>query len=185
MTDENPFVTASGVTSEVKDDSDGSLGHILILDYDGDWTLDEINEEVSDFSGISVLLETSEGNYHYWNLGVRNVNDVLQEGLYSSADLEHLRQGFRRGKWVSRFSAKEHPDGDTYKEQPELVYAWAKETLREQSLPHWDFVKKWWDVPTLYSERDYRFDGDQLTMEKYRTFTDTGKLHVLDGYTVF
>jgi hypothetical protein len=175
---EEHVVRASGLSSGVPTDADATdvAGHVVMLDYDG---CEDVLAPIGDLdrmSGVSVLLESSPGSFHGFNLTVRPFADAIVVGARSNSDLEHVRQSARRGYYVLRWTRKIlDKTGETYKEAPRVRWASVSETDREQSGPHIEAL-----------ERAAREDGMETIAERLAIARDelptVGERILVDHY---
>jgi len=167
------LLTQTGITSEVYEDGDFH-GHILLCDYDDGigTTYEQMLTEIYQLEGPTVLLESSPGSYHVWNLCVRSINGLVHKKAELHDDPKHLCIGYRRGRWVLRLSAKYKPSGELYKPMPQIKDVWLNdipqgvqwygETIDKPegiSLPHLQLLRTladWqdYDLPSHFDRYD-------------------------------
>jgi len=173
MVDE--ICTTQSVNSPViTDSSDEYRGHIMLLDYDdkGGYLA---SEKADALPGISLVLESSEGSAHIWNLTVRSLEGTALEMVMLQNELNHIRSGLKRGYWRLRMGPKVRQNGESYKSRPELVSVVVNETEREQSSPHWKLARSLYEIPDLPTHKRFNWTGDEFSSEKYATLTDKAK----------
>lgn len=130
------LLRASGLSSEVGG-VDGVAGHILMLDYDDVEDVFGVVSEVERIPGVSVVLESSPGSYHGYNLGVRPIEEQITDAARKNGEMSHVRQSARRGYFVLRWTAKVHEaDGAVYKPAPQIINVSVSESGLPQSDPH-------------------------------------------------
>lgn len=148
-------------------------GHVCLFDWD-DINQRTATKRAGNMPGISVVLESSEGSYHCWNLSVSDLKTTACRLVLQEDDQAHIRAGIKRAYWRIRFTPKVWNYSDeVYKPAPELVTITYNRTEKEQSEPHWNLAKALFDVPELPVEFDWV--GDSLTEEEYETMTDKEK----------
>jgi len=179
-------LTTTGVNSEVLDNEEYTLGHILLCDYDDGigTTYDQMFSEIINLDGITVLLKSSKDSYHVWNLTIRSIENLLKVKAELHDDPKHLCIGYRRGRWALRVSAKYEPQGDKYKDAPQILRVFTNDTDLVQSKPHvkllealckrQDYDLSWRDhIPTLNLVGSAAPTEDYLTMvDDLKTFGD-------------
>jgi hypothetical protein len=132
----NHMVSASGLSSGVPDGDGDVLGHVLMLDYDDVRDILAIIGDLEPMDGVSVVLESSSGSYHGYNLSVRPFADAIVDGARSESDLRHVRASARRGYYVLRITDKLRGDGEVYKDAPTPVWVGVSDSDRPQSEGH-------------------------------------------------
>jgi len=177
---------SAGLSSGVVDADEDHVGHVLMADYDGDTDPLTMRDE-TDLPGLNVLLESSPGSYHYYNLSVRPLEEQLVKALRLHGDAEHVRQSARRSYFVLRWTGKVHEDGTRYKEPPTLYDVWTVDGADvPQSLPHLQAVRQRAEedgatdaVGTLErAAQEYETVGERCILSKYMTMTDDLKAEV-------
>jgi len=177
---------SAGLSSGVIDDGENHIGHVLMADYDGDCDPLTMRDE-TDLPGLNVLLESSPGSYHYYNLSVRPLEEQLVQALRLHGDAEHVRQSARRGYFVLRWTGKVHEDGARYKEPPTVYDVWTVDgDDTPQSLPHILALRERAvddgeseAVGTLEGAvEEYETVGEQCILSQYMTMTDDLKAEV-------
>lgn len=151
-------------------------GHIMLLDYD-ECSERQAKQRLEDKPGITLILKSSPGSHHVWNLCVQPKADVVQSMVLLRDDYSHVRSGIKRGYWRLRIGPKVREGGDTYKERPELVAVLFNETDRVQSKAHWRLARALYDIPPLPDAiREWvEWKGESHTVERYATLTDEAK----------
>lgn len=205
------ILQTSGVTSGVYAEEADSptdaepCGHILMCDYDDDVSfpsgfdgetreervLSETRERLEETgSPVAVVLKSSPGSYHVWDLGVTALGEALLEALERHGDPMHAAVSKRRRKFVLRGSAKRYTEtGEVYKEAPEVTHVLVrKESRLPASLPHIRYLASLADrqgeeqkAELLRAARDgvrTVGDGETLEVSRYLTVTDDLKREV-------
>lgn len=181
--------TTQGITSRVYA-ADRVVGHILLADYDEGWSDKHIRRDTESRPGINLLFESSPGSLHYWNLTVETPAQKALKMLSMAVDPSHIQMGWRRKEhpsqngpyWVLRISEKTNRNNQNparaegkYKTRPELMKVWFNPCDKPQSRPHWDFARKWWDIPEPEMADVYEWEGSEIDTSTYATFTDDAK----------
>lgn len=148
------------------------VGHITLLDWD-DCPTDYATVRASDLPGVTVILESSPGSCHAWNLSVADLKTTGCRMILNDADPAQIKNGLKRGYWRLRHSPKEWQNGEVYKDAPKLVTVSINETEKPQSRAHFGLVQELFDVPDLPSS--FNWEGGEYTEESYKTLTDEGK----------
>jgi len=170
------ILTTNSVNSTVYNEKDGSdpEGHISLMDLDGT-TEKQAVEKVENMPGITVVLESSPGSHHAWNLTVGDIQKITCRLVMMRDDAPHIRSGLVRGHWRLRVGPKLRENGDTYKSPPELVTVVMSKTDSEQSMPHWNLARAMFDLPALPKRDVFNWTGASFSVEKYVTLTDEAK----------
>lgn len=179
---EKGITTTKGIRSTVYNMGE-EIGHVLLVDYD-DKSLSWIESHVEDMPGYSLILRSSDGSYHYWNLSVRSPQETLWEQVRLFDDIGHLGRGVRQDFWVLRTAPKVRPNQRQYKPAPKLETAFMNRTEKPQSIHHWEFAKGVFEIPDmepgwvnwagdapLLAEKDAE-DSVAVTIDEYLTPTD-------------
>jgi hypothetical protein len=177
------IVYTAGLSSTVLD-GDDVVGHTLLLDLDG-VEQDDVREAAQQADGVRAVFESSPGSYHLWILSVEDFEQAILSGLsWQVADAEHVKQSYRRGRYVLRIVGKVREDGSTYKEAPALKAVYADEEIEESvSRPHLRWIEQAADEQDLdISDELERIDEDDLVgsedgliMDRYMTIDDETK----------
>lgn len=168
-------LTTKSVESRVYDgNGDSDYGHICL--YDWDETAEHVAiDRADELPGITILLRSSEGSYHAWNLSVADKKTTACRLLMHDDDETHNKQGLKRGYWRLRIGPKEYRDGEVYKERPELVTVVVNTDVTDahkQSRPHLDAAKALYDIPEPPNTGAFTFVGDSHGVQTYATMTD-------------
>lgn len=173
----------AGLSSTVLD-GDEVVGHTLLLDLD-DVDQDEVRDAAQSAAGVRAVFESSPGSYHLWVLSVEEFEDAILSGLsWQVADAEHVKQSYRRGRYVLRIVAKVREDGETYKEAPRLRAVYADDEVEAPiSRPHLRWIEQSAaeqdvdieDVIESIDEDDLVGSDDGLIMDRYMTIDDETK----------
>jgi hypothetical protein len=116
---DSEILTTSGLLSMVRDDEEETLGHIYMTEWDDVETVLPSIAAAERKPGISILLRSSPGSYHLYNLSVRPINEQIRDVAAGSGDLGHVRWAARRGYFVLRLLPKYREEtGKIYKHQP-------------------------------------------------------------------
>jgi hypothetical protein len=161
-------------------DADGEvLGHVLMLDYDD---VREVAPRISlldSLDGVSVLLESSDGSYHGYNLSVRSIEEQVYRAAQTESEAGHVRSSARRDHFVLRWTAKlREPDMTEYKPAPSVVWCSVSESDVPQSEPHLRALAQRAEEdgrPEVAADlRGYDGEtvGSNLSVEHYQTLTD-------------
>lgn len=181
-------LTTAGVTSHVFDAEGDLLGHVLLLDLDGADLLDA-SKVADDLDGVSAVLRSSEGSWHVWGLGTRDLREATLTALsYGSADDSHVGASWRRGYAVLRAAPKVREEGEVYKDAPTVVRVSSTGAHeRPQSRPHAAMLR------SLVARQGEEVDGPEdalspshggaewvgeesdLRLDSYMTVTDAEK----------
>jgi len=103
-------LTTKSVESRVYNNGGVSVGHICL--YDWDETPEHVAiDRADDLLGITILLRSSEGSYHAWNLSVADSKTTACRLLLNDDDATHNKQGLKRGYWRLRIGPKNYRDG--------------------------------------------------------------------------
>jgi len=185
----NGVLRSAGLSSGVVDQDGEHVGHVLMADYDGGTDPLRMRDE-TDLPGVNLLLESSPGSYHYYNLSVGPLEDKLVRALRLHGDSEHVAQSAKRGYFVLRWCGKIRADGTRYKEPPTIHDVWTVEGADEpQSLPHLQAARVRAEehgatdaVGTLErAAQSFEMVGSECILSKYMTMTDDLKTEVSDG----
>jgi len=188
--DAEGVVWTLGVQSTVLDADGSEVGHVLLLDADGEDVLD-CYSLAETLDGVTAILESSPGSYHLWHLSVRDFEEQVLDALsLRVADPAHVASSYRRGYSVLRLVGKVREDGSTYKDRPDLLDVVVSDSEVAQSRPHAEALL------SLASEQDHEeahtlltsaLDGaeseslswigsaEDLFTDQYGTLTDSAK----------
>lgn len=157
------------------------VGHMALFDLDDHMKPHEarLTFEKRGIEGPTVLIESSDGNYHAWNLTVRDFADtagVLDRG---GDDTGHNNVGKKRGWWRLRVGPKITANSDVYKPTPEFVGSfWVDPKGRGKvciSGPHEELLKRTYEGYEGCHARKCERRGNLIEVVSYTTFTDEGK----------
>lgn len=186
-----------------------AVGHAMMLDYDDDVSFpagydggdrgekvrNETRERMAETgSPVSVVLRSSPGSYHVWELGVDSLRRRILEALERHADPMHAAVSKRRDKFVLRATAKRYTEtGEVYKDAPEVCSVHINsraQTNLAMSEPHAEYLatladKQGREAPMselrwALEDSDIATVGDPETLEvsQYLTVTDDLKREV-------
>ena len=182
------ILETTGLLSHVLDGEE-VVGHILMIEWDD---IDDVFRQIRTaerLPGISILLESSPGSYHLYNLSVRPIEEQLLDAMRKDGDVWQARWAARRGYFVLRVVGKIRSESrEVYKPAPEPLKVFYTESEFPQSAPHLDMLLDLSEEQNIdkVSEdlRDLREDldliGDGLRADHYQTVTDAAK-EVLGG----
>ena len=135
------ILETSGLLSTVLEDGD-EIGHVLMVEYDD---IDDVMRPIRQAErtpGISVLLRSSPGSYHVYNLSVRDRDTQLLDAVRKDGDVWQARWAVRRGHFVLRILAKRRSESrEIYKDAPEPVRVFSSESEFPQSSPHLEILE--------------------------------------------
>jgi len=178
----NETLLASGMLSTVSDAEGEGLGHILMLDYDDIQQVSPVISMLDHQPGVSVLLQSSKGSYHGYNLTVRPIEQQIYRAAQTESEAGHVRSSARRDYFVLRWTAKlREPDKTEYKPAPEVIWCSVSETDDPQSEAHLQALAqraRETDSPEVAAELEsYSGEtvGSNLSVEHYQTLTDEMK----------
>lgn len=179
------IVYTAGLSSTVLD-GDDVVGHTLLLDLD-DVDQPDVRDAAQQASGVRAVFESSPGSYHLWILSVEDFEQAILSGLsWQIADCQHVKQSYRRGRYVLRILAKVREDGSIYKEAPTLRAVYADEEIEGSvSRPHLSWIQQQIeesDIDVAHSQQLERIDEDDLVgsedgliMDRYMSIDDETK----------
>lgn len=158
------FFTCRGISSHVIG-SDGSIGHVLMLDIEDKKLVDVLNWCDNNLGNYAVF-KSSSNSYHVLNPKVRSYEKTYEFlKNISLEDSNHADIGYERGDWVLRISDK--PD----KPMPELIeYSLSMDKKNSYSKPHIKYINalhsnelanEWFKLPLV---------GETLRTVQYWTF---------------
>jgi hypothetical protein len=190
-TEDSGICWTRGVQSTVVEaGSETVAGHVLLLDCDESNPL-EVVGLCEQLPGTSVLLESSPGSFHVWQLGVRDREQAVMDQLdIRVADDNHAGASYRRGYAVLRVDSKEHNSGAVYKEAPKIHSVYLSDPEYPQSEPHCQALCALADKQGKDSEADrlatvlisnqFQMVGDPETLliDEYGTVTDSEKQQI-------
>lgn len=178
--DDSDILTTKSINSVVYSDGGNVLGHIMLLDLDGTDAA-QAQSRIDGLPGVTVVLRSSEGSHHAWNLSVDDLKTTACRMVLQRDDQAHIRNGIVNDKWRLRISPKVRQNGGVYKDSPELVTVAVSETDEPQSRPHMDLVTALYDVPE--PPLDFEWVGRSFGVEEYATMTDELKEEWRDAGT--
>lgn len=188
MTDRDQVLVTKGVTSYVyavgeEGEPEGrggryGVGHIALFDWDDHVGPGDVEGHLHEhgIDGPTVVLESSEGNLHGWNLTVRDFAEtaaVLERG---NDDTKHRSVGVDRGWWRLRAGPKLTADDDVYKPAPEVIDVVSlplRDRFRRISAPHAELLERLHGH--LPMDPDLPGRGNMVETVTYSTFSDVGK----------
>jgi len=170
----------SGLLSTVLDrESEEPLGHILMLDYDDCSDVTGRISMLDSEPGVSVLLESSSGSYHGYNLSVRSIEEQIYRAAQTESEPGHVRSSARRDHFVLRWIDKfRECDGETYKPAPSVIWCSITESEEPQSAPHLRALaqraEEDGEEEIAEALRDYSGEtvGSSISLDHYQTLTD-------------
>jgi hypothetical protein len=168
----------SGVRSEVLDEDKDVVGHIVMLDYDDEVEdIEQVRADAEDLDGPSVILKSSEGRYHAWNLRVRHVDEALDAARSTSCCQTFVEGMADEGRFVLRTDAKIRRTGETYRDAPEVLDVEVDAVDGPVSAPHLEILADMAEDPVAGRLRSLlgMLDdpvGDSLLRSDYETMTD-------------
>ena len=177
------IVKTSGLLSHVEEDGE-TLGHVLMIEWDDVEDVMGPIRTADRLPGVSVLLRSSPGSYHLFNLSVRDLETQLVDAMRKNGDVYQARWAARRGYFVLRILAKiRQESGEVYKPAPEPVHVFSSESDFRQSRPHMDMLidraleSDREDIAAdLGSARDqHELVGSGLKVDHYQSVTDEAK----------
>lgn len=169
-------VRTAGVTSHVYDSGE-VIGHVLLLDLDGESLIEAV--KVADhLSGVAAVLESSEGSHHVWCLDVRPFREQTTRALsYHAVDDGHVGASWRRGHAVLRVCSKVKDGGERYKERPTVVHISPSGAEGEHSAAHAAMLR------SLIAEQGEQPEGHEALTHSCQRATYVGDAEVrLDQY---
>lgn len=192
--DVKPLV-ATGLSSAIRDDDLSERRHVLAVDYDGWSPGDREDELLDDLPGVTIMLRSSSGSLHVWNLSVRSLDETALLLLKLKSDPMRTMLGYRwrPPRWITRIGPKtvKRPDdvpdhlddwfdvfeGQEYKPSPEWVAAQVNPTSIPQSAMHYDTLAEY--VPGIPDRDDVpdtvEWMDTDVRVEKYRCYADAQK----------
>ena len=179
----NEILETTGLLSHVLDGEE-VLGHILMIEWDDITDVFRPIRTAERLPGISVLLESSPGSYHLYNLSVRPIEEQLLDAMRKDGDVWQARWAARREYFVLRVVGKIRSESrEVYKPAPEPLKVFASESEFPQSAPHLDILldlaeeqgveEVATDLRALREDRD--LVGNGLRADHYQTVTDGAK----------
>jgi hypothetical protein len=201
---EDGVLVTRGVTSTVFAwDDDGEpagrrgregVGHVALFDLDDHLAPPDVEPHFREagIAGPTLLLESSAGSWHAWNLCVRSHPDtdaVLNAG---DDDRRHRRIGTDRGYWRLRAGPKFRRNSDRYKDPPVFRGGFVVADPEDPpqyplSRPHTDLARKLWpeamdaemntigEYQSVAHPHGDLWVGDAVRIASYATFTDREK----------
>lgn len=180
---DDELLDTSGVLSHVVE-SEETIGHVLMIEWDD---IDDVMRPIrtaNRMPGISVLLRSSARSYHLFNLSVRTRDEQLLDALRKDGDVWQARWAARRGYFVLRILPKiRHESRDVYKDGPQPVAVFSRESEFRQSTPHYELLLDMaregglsdLETDLIRAREDQQFAGSSLKVEHYQTVTDEAK----------
>jgi hypothetical protein len=168
---ESEILTTKSICSNVVDSAGEVAGHMVLLDYD-DMEENQVKSRIDDVPGINIVLRSSEGSFHVWNLCVQSLEKTACRQVLLRDDTNHVRNGISSGRWRLRIGPKEYRNGEVYKSRPELVTVGLNPTDQPQSRPHMDVAKALWDIPEPPAALSFEWAGETAGTDQYATMTD-------------
>ena len=180
---DDEILETSGLLSHVRE-GDETVGHVLMIEWDD---IDDVMRPIRTadrIPGVSVLLRSSPGSYHLYNLSVRSVETQLLDAVRKNGDVWQARWAVRRGYFVLRILPKVRSEsGEVYKPAPEPIRVFDSESECPQSRPHRDMLADLArdhgaeEVEEALSEAldSHEWIGDGLRADHYQTVTDDAK----------
>lgn len=144
------YVTEA-VESTVFDVFGESIGHVGLFDLDDVHGV-QAREIGKSILGTSVVLESSPGSFHLWNLTIRPLSEWIEisEDLahhIEAVDPDHIALSESRGCAVLRTDEKiDMESGETVAPAPSLVRAYEPPTSHVESAPHARYLVDNFDV---------------------------------------
>lgn len=181
---DSEILTTSGLLSMVRDEQEETMGHIYMTEWDDVETVLPSLAAAERKPGISILLRSSPGSYHLYNLSVRPINEQIRDVAAGSGDLGHVRWAARRGYFVLRLLPKYREEtGKIYKQQPEILRVFDSPSEFDQSAPHLDLFEDLAQqqgaedaLETLQAAREqHETVGVGISVDHYQTVTDHAK----------
>jgi hypothetical protein len=185
---DDAVVTTAGVTSHVYDDGE-VVGHVLLLDLDGEEFIDAV--KVADhLDGVAAVLRSSRGSHHIWCLDVQPFREQALRALsYHAGDDGHVGASWRRGYAVLRVVGKVDADGETYKRRPTVMHVSPSGAEGPHSAAHAAMLRSLIEEQGEEPQGDpstldpshapqsvvYEGDADDLRLDQYETLTDDAK----------
>lgn len=184
---ERPDTRAKGVGSMVVQNDD-IQGHVLLADWDDWYPNQRVTDYSEDLPGITLLIESSAGSYHLWNLTVRGQDTTALELLKLKSDPMRTMIGYRwrPTRWVNRIGPKQYADhsdkSGEYKPSPKLVSIQYNPTTRPQSKCHWSIAKGFIEgMPQETPGWEVEWFTGTTKVESYGAYTDEQKRRWNDG----
>jgi len=177
------ILDTSGLLSHVQDDGE-TIGHVLMIEWDDIEDVMRPIRTADRLPGISILLRSSPGSYHLFNLSVRDRDEQLLDAVRKNGDVWQARWAARRGYFVLRILPKIRSESrEEYKPAPEPVRVFTRDSEYPQSRPHLDMLldisrqqvlpEIWRDL--LDARETFELVGDGLKVDHYQTVTDEAK----------
>lgn len=179
---EQETLRAGGMLSTVRSAQDGEqdvVGHVLMLDWD---SVSDVTGRISMLDsepGVSVLLQSSSGSYHGYNLSVRPIEQQIYRAAQTESEHGHVQSSARRDHFVLRWTPKlRETDMSTYKPAPEVIWCSITESDAPQSRPHLNALinrareSGEQEIAEQLRSVCCKTVGSSLSVEHYQTFTD-------------
>lgn len=186
--DQDELLDTSGVLSYVQEE-DELLGHIQMIEWDGVTDAMRMISDIARKPGISILLRSSPGNWHGYNLTVRPFEQQVLRSLRATGDPGQVRWTARRGYATLRILPKIRSESrEIYKPAPTVEKVFVDPTDEPQSRRHAEILI---DMCRRSGSDDlaeqieagmdqHEIVGDRLTVDHYQTVSDESK-HLLAG----
>ena len=148
------------------------IGHVFLGDYDNR-KKEHVLYNIDKLPGITLLLRSSEENYHLINLSIRTKEEQGILHLDCYADALHNATCYQQGKWILRMGAKHGLQG-VYKSHPELLEVFCSNTLLPQSYPHLRVLQSIYGGSRFMAVEKIRYliAGNSMNQIHYHTTTD-------------
>lgn len=173
-------VLSAGVCSRVFDSDQEEIGHVLMVEYDNT-TRWQPRQDARDLPGLSVVLRSSPGSYHLWDLGVRSWDRQIELAEGTECCRTHLSEMIEQGRSVLRTQPKLYADDrSVYKSAPVPVYVYDSMDDSPISAPHATRLAQLAERAGQTTERlliDSRREyaptaGETFSQSYYETMTD-------------
>lgn len=180
----------SGIRSEVLDAESETIGHITMIEWDRPGDVMGMIADLDQIPGISILVESSPGNYHGYNLSVEPFEEMVISSLRKSGDPLQVRWTARRGYSTLRILPKfrDH-NGEQYKPAPEILRVLDSESDRPQSERHIEILRSIAvdqgseDIARQLDAAAESHDliGSGIKIDHYQTISDEAKHLLYNG----
>ena len=182
---DDEILETSGLMSNVLDSDGETVGHVLMIEWDDVDDVMRVVRTAQQTPGVSVLLRSSPGSYHLYNLSVRDRDDQLLDAMRKNGDVWQARWAARRGYFVLRILPKIRSESrEIYKPAPEPIHVFGSEREHPQSEAHAEMLldicrEQGHDeigeqLRHALGEQDLMI-GSGLNTEHYQTITDDAK----------
>lgn len=172
------IVTTNGVSNKVKVGKGYTkrVFYIVLADFDRT-RVKNVYSKAKNLEGINVILESSKGSWHLWNLSLRSFDECLKKTMKGATDSKHCQSFVNKGRMVLRTSSKDFKKRGIYKEKPRFHQTIYNDSSIPQSFPHFWLAKE--KLEAKFKEEkleNFCFTGNGLEAHKYVSFTDKGKV---------